>query len=53
MREVGEHCRREGKVFFPLALESLGGWHKTGVGEVKKLGCALANSSQALALFNP
>ena len=42
MREVGEHCRREGMVFIPLALESLGGWHKAAVGEVKKLGCALA-----------
>ena len=42
MREVGEQCRRKGMVFIPLALESLGGWHQAPVGEVKKLGSALA-----------
>jgi hypothetical protein len=42
MREAGEQCRREGIVFIPLALESLGGWHEAAVLEVKKLGSALA-----------
>ena len=41
-REVGDQCRREGMVFTPLALESLGAWHEVAVKEVKKLGGALA-----------
>ena len=37
-----EDCRRQGIAFLPLAVESLGGWHKGAEQEVKKLGAALA-----------
>ena len=42
VRAVGEACQREGISFIPLAAESLGGWHKVAVQEVKKLAGALA-----------
>lgn len=42
VKAVGEACQREGIAFIPLAAESLGGWHQVAVGEVKKLGAALA-----------
>ena len=32
----------QGIVFLPLAVESLGAWHKSAIGEIKKLGCAVA-----------
>ena len=35
-------CNQQGIVFLPLAVESLGAWHKSAVGEIKKLGSALA-----------
>ena len=35
-------CHEQGIVFLPLAVESLGGWHKSAIAEVKKLGSALA-----------
>ena len=35
-------CSREGVCFVPLAVESLGAWHKTGVAQIKKLGSAKA-----------
>ena len=37
-----EACQRQGIVFVPLAVESLGAWHTTAIAEVKKLGSALA-----------
>ena len=37
-----ELCRRQGIAFFPLAAETLGGWHRVGEREIKKLGSALA-----------
>ena len=37
-----EACSREGICFVPLAVESLGAWHKTGVAQIKKLGSAKA-----------
>ena len=37
-----EACSREGICFVPLAVESLGAWHKTAVAQVKKLGSAKA-----------
>ena len=46
-RGAGEQCLREGIVFVPLALESLGGWHEAAVREVKKLGGALARNTGA------
>ena len=45
MREAGEECRRQGIVFTPLALESLGGWHDVTMQELKKLGSALARQT--------
>ena len=38
-------CHDQGIVFLPLAVESLGGWHKAAIAEVKKLGSALARHS--------
>jgi hypothetical protein len=35
-------CEREGIAFFPLAVETLGGWHPVAVREVNKLAAALA-----------
>ena len=35
-------CHQQGIVFLPLAVESLGAWHKSAINEVKKLGSALA-----------
>lgn len=35
-------CHQQGIVFLPLAVESLGAWHKSAIVEVKKLGSALA-----------
>ena len=46
-RGAGEQRLREGIVFVPLALESLGGWHEAAVREVKKLGGALARNTGA------
>ena len=46
-KAAGEKCLEEGIVFVPLALESLGGWHKAAIREVKKLGGALARHSGA------
>ena len=35
-------CNRQGIVFLPLAVESLGAWHPSATAEIKKLGSALA-----------
>ena len=35
-------CHNQGIVFLPLAVESLGAWHKAAITEVKKLGSSLA-----------
>ena len=35
-------CHDQGIVFLPLAVESLGAWHKSAISEVKKLGSSLA-----------
>ena len=35
-------CHDQGIVFLPLAVESLGAWHKSAIAEVKKLGSSLA-----------
>ena len=42
---AAEDCRRQGIAFLPLAVESFGGWHSAAVGEVKKLGAALARQT--------
>ena len=38
----------QGLVFIPLAVESLGGWHEAVVGELRKLGGALARHTGQL-----
>ena len=45
IREAGEECRRQGIVFTPLALETLGGWHEVAEAELRKLGAALARQT--------
>lgn len=45
MVDSAEDCRREGIVFLPLAVESLGGWHPAAVRQVDKLAAALARHS--------
>ena len=37
-----EACHRQGIVFLPLAVESLGAWHPSAIIEIKRLGSALA-----------
>ena len=37
-----QSCQDQGIVFLPLAVESLGAWHKSAISEVKKLGSSLA-----------
>ena len=39
---VGEACRQEGIAFIPVAADTLGGWHKVAVEQIKKLGAVLA-----------
>ena len=40
-----EQCNRAGIAFIPIAVESLGAWHKSAIGEVKKLGSAKARQN--------
>ena len=42
MDKSWQPCHNQGIVFLPLAVESLGAWHKSAITEVKKLGSALA-----------
>ena len=44
MRETAEACQREGIVFLPFALETLGGLHKGAITQVKLIAIALARS---------
>ena len=37
-------CNQQGIVFLPLAVESLGAWHKSAILEIKKLGSSLARA---------
>ena len=41
-RDTAEACRREGFVFLPFAMETLGGLHSGAVNQVKQLAAALA-----------
>ena len=43
-RDTADACRREGFVFLPFALETLGGFHSGAVTQVKLLASALARS---------
>ena len=42
LRETAEDCRREGLVFIPFAVETLGGFHQGAVTQAKLLASALA-----------
>ena len=44
VRETAEACLREGVVFLPFALETLGGLHKGAIIQVKLIATALARS---------
>ena len=43
-RDTADACRREGLVFLPFAVETLGGFHSGAVTQVKLLASALARS---------
>ena len=45
MRDTEAACRQQGLVFFPVALETLGGLHAVAVAQVKQLGAALARQT--------
>ena len=45
MRDTEEACRQQGLVFFPVALETLGGLHSVAVAQVKQLAAALARQT--------
>ena len=40
-----EACHRQGIEFIPIAVESLGAWHKSAIAQVNKLGSALARQN--------
>ena len=42
MEGAAEDCLREGIGFLPMVAETLGGWHKLAVTEVKRLTAAKA-----------
>ena len=42
---VGAACQREGIVFIPLPVETLGGWHETAVQQIRKLAAALSRQT--------
>ena len=45
MRKARDYCAREGIVFVPLPVESLGGWHEAAVVQIKRIGRALARNT--------
>ena len=47
MRGAADDCERQGIVFQPLAFESLGGWHRAAVKEVKKIAMAMARREES------
>ena len=42
MRVTAELCDQQGIAFIPIVAESMGGWHKVALEQLKKLGSALA-----------
>ena len=42
MRITADQCDQQGIAFIPVVAESLGGWHKVGLEQLRKLGSALA-----------
>ena len=45
MTQAGEACRREGIVFVPMPMETLGGWHEATMKQVKKIASAQARQT--------
>ena len=43
-RQTLEACEREGILFIPMPVETLGGWHDRAVDQIRKLGRAVARS---------
>ena len=41
-RVTADLCDQQGIAFIPMAAESLGGWHKVALEQLRKLGSALA-----------
>ena len=44
-RDYLEACEREGLSFIPLPVETLGGWHKSAVDQLRKLAKAQARTT--------
>ena len=42
MKVTADLCDQQGIAFIPMAAESLGGWHKVALEQLRKLGSALA-----------
>ena len=42
MRVTADQCDQQGIALIPVVAESLGGWHKVGLEQLRKLGSALA-----------
>ena len=42
LRVTADLCDQQGIAFIPMAAESLGGWHKVALEQLRKLGSALA-----------
>ena len=42
VKKYGERCERERMVFVPVAVDTLGGWHKEALEVIRKLGHQLA-----------
>ena len=42
LRGAADQCDQQGIAFIPVVAESLGGWHKVGLEQLRKLGSALA-----------
>jgi len=45
MAQAGEACRREGIMFVPMPMETLGGWHEATTLQVKKIASAQARQT--------
>ena len=46
MRQIGTACEREGIVFEPLPVETLGGWSSRATKVLRRIGIALASQSR-------
>ena len=42
IRDTAQACQQQGFAFLPIAFETLGGMHQVAIGQLKKLGAALA-----------